>query len=136
MRLSLSLGLVALLSLLACNGGAKPTLVRVNGSVLKGNQPAAGVSLIFIPVGGVEDAAQPRATGTTDSQGAFTLTTHPHGAGAIPGEYIVLASQMTGNAREAGAKNALPDLYSDPARSPLRATIKAEATLLEPFKIP
>ena len=77
------------------------------------------------------------ASGTVGDDGTFTLRTHPHGDGAPPGEYVVLATWFPPDARsQENPKNKLPARYADPAQSPLRATVGDGATELEPFRIP
>ena len=81
--------IVGLLALAAggCGGtGAVP----VSGLVTYQGEPLADVTIIFTPAGGgAEGAAGKIATGQTDSQGKFTVTTESPGDGAVPGEYTV-----------------------------------------------
>ncbi|MEZ6139057.1 MAG: hypothetical protein R3B84_00665 [Zavarzinella sp.] len=110
------------------------SLYPVAGAVFFEDQPAAGATVIFVPVDGDrEDQARP--TGKVDPSGNFTLT-HPRGAGAIPGEYIVLVSWFDENARNTDQpKNKLPEKYADQSHQLLRATVQNKTNQLEPFRL-
>lgn len=122
------------LAVLATSCGSGPKLYPVKGRVFYQDQPAEGAAVVFHPKGGEAGAA--KASGTVGADGSFTLSTHPHGEGAPPGEYVVLVSWYPPDARTAeNARNKLPDRYADPTRSPLTATVGAGPTELEPFRL-
>ena len=81
------MGLVLLTLLLAagCGGRGKP--VKVAGVVTLDDKPLAGATVTFAPVGGGR-----AASGRTDSDGNFRLTTFRSDDGALPGEYKVLVT--------------------------------------------
>jgi hypothetical protein len=86
--------------LVLCGGcGAEgPVLVPVEGTVTLDGQPVKGASVTFMP----QFAGQP-AMGRTDAAGAFTLRTHPHGPGAMPGTHHVSVRKMEVTGIEADA---------------------------------
>ncbi|HEV3235650.1 MAG TPA: carboxypeptidase-like regulatory domain-containing protein [Gemmataceae bacterium] len=80
------LALVSFLSLGIASGCNRSGLQSVKGVVTLDGQPVEGASVQFVLIGG-----EPRpAIGTTDKNGAFTLTTLKPDDGAAPGEYKVL----------------------------------------------
>jgi hypothetical protein len=106
--------------------------------------PIGGASIRFVP----KDKDKPEATGFSDAEGRFSLITGPK-EGASRGEYTVVVTkfksvdpakaQATGETasaedrikamqgvmktRAAAAKNELPAIYADAAKSPLHVTI-------------
>jgi hypothetical protein len=143
LRMSVSIRACALITcglavmMVSCASASKPKLVSVTGSVFYGDKPAAGASVVFVPAAGIADATLARASGIVADDGSFTLATHPHGAGAIPGEYVVVLTWYEGNARAmANPKSKLPAKYADAATTTLKATVQEEDTVLQPFKVP
>jgi hypothetical protein len=118
-------GLILLLPLLiGCgNPGVAPT-AEVTGTVTYKGAPLEGVNVVFTPANG-----RP-ATGTTDAEGKFTLSTFAAKDGAVPGEHKVAITDasvppMPGTPEAAKPKKKLfPARYSDPAKSGLTATVK------------
>lgn len=132
-----SLGIVLLvaagLPLASCSSGV--TLYPVKGQVFHGDSPAEGAIVVLHLKDGPADA--PKPSGMVGADGAFTLKTHPHGDGAPAGEYVVMVTWYPPDARgNENARNKLPDLYALPTTSPLKATVKAGPTDLEPIRIP
>ncbi len=122
----------AVLSVASC-GESGPALHPVRGTVLFQDQPADGATVVFQPAGGPADAPMP--SGAVGPDGTFTLFTHPGGAGAPAGDYLVLVTWLPANAREqANPKNKLPPKYSG-LDSPLKATVKPGNNTLDPFKL-
>jgi hypothetical protein len=123
-------GSLALLAASCGDGG--PTLYPVSGKVYFNDQPAEGAIVVLHPA----DPKAPMPSGTAGADGSFTLRTHPHGEGAPAGDYKVVVTWFPPNSREVeNPKNKLPPRYADPAQSSLKATVKAEPTELEPFKL-
>jgi len=123
------------LALAGCNQSSIK-LYPVRGKVLFKDQPAEGAQIVFQPAG--EENAQyrgPRPSGTVGADGAFTLRTEPHGAGAPAGEYIVLATWYPPNRDDFNVKNRLPAKYADPGKPLLKATVKQGKNELEPFRL-
>jgi hypothetical protein len=81
------------LALFVVNGCAKKdTRVRrvpVSGTLFRMGQPVAEATVIFEPLG-----STPAATGTTDANGQFRLTTFDIDDGAVPGEYKVAVRKV------------------------------------------
>jgi hypothetical protein len=128
----------ALLFLMTGCGGPGPysgSLYPVTGQVLLSDgKPLEGGSVQFIPVqGGLP------ATGTIASDGAFSLRTGRTREGAAPGEYKVRiepsATVLATKGRK-GPKLPFAAKYREyDGNTGLTATIKAQATQLEPFRL-
>lgn len=127
-------GCAWLVAVVGCGGA---NLARVTGTVTYQGKPVDGAVVSFR----CEQAGK-MATGTTDLQGRFTLTTHPDGAGAVVGTHTVTvakfaapagggpAASMDDMVAQAKAPplppaNALPARYADPAQSGLTFTVSA-----------
>ncbi len=68
--------------------GSDSGTVPVKGKILLDGAPLPGASISFVPQG-----TGRQATGTTDDQGMFTLSTIDPKDGAMPGTYKVILSQ-------------------------------------------
>ena len=131
-RKFLALGIVVGVStwFAGCGGdpGDAPETVAAKGTVTVDGQPMAGLSVAFIPASGK------LATGETDDQGNFTLTTNEPGDGAVVGSYSVAINRIQ-EATEAmpgmdGYKKPEPPpfarKYTDAQTSGLTATVDAD----------
>ncbi|HEY7312633.1 MAG TPA: carboxypeptidase-like regulatory domain-containing protein [Gemmataceae bacterium] len=114
----------------------------VKGRVTLDGQPVVGATVLFVPEPG--NAARP-ASGLTDSDGNFRLTTYRSDDGAVPGAYRIVVRKTksfpepdpkhTGKnkprerlpriAARKEEKPFLPPIYGDPAKTPLRCTVPA-----------
>lgn len=136
--------LCGMVSSIGCGNSAdRPELAPVSGKVTFNNTPVAGATVSFW----TENAAR-AASGTTDAEGKYRLTSFEIGDGAIPGEHtITIAKQDVaanvssataddpsagyGEAMEAAAKgttakiakDALPANYANQATSGLKRTV-------------
>jgi hypothetical protein len=83
------------LFLVGCGGGdgGKPKLVPVQGTVIFKGAPVEGATVTFY----AETAPRP-ATGTTDAEGKFRLTTYDTNDGAIPGDHTISISKVSSSA--------------------------------------
>jgi len=124
--------------ILAGCGGGGPKLCPVTGTVTYRNAPVEGAVVSFRC-----EAANKMATGTTDAQGRFELTTYQGGKGAVAGKHKVTVTKMSApsggtgplsmeDAMKAGMKkqgpsaepkNLLPPKYADAARPLLEYTV-------------
>lgn len=118
-------------------------MAPASGTVTFNGKPLEGAEVVF------RSEAVPRnASGKTDAQGKFVLTTYEGNDGAILGEYKVTVAKtqvneaMTGNAADPSAgygaamaaaaagkvetKNELPVKYATAETSGLTATVTAE----------
>lgn len=130
------------LSLGGCGGGAPdlPKTVPVSGKVTLNGVPCpAGATVMLIPVAGGRPS-----TGTTDSAGAFVLSTFGEKDGAVPGEHYVgvtLAEATGGPAAPVDEYNTgtvegaqpkvkwiVPEKFSNPEQSGVQVTIPAEGS--------
>ena len=75
---------VLIFVLVAGCGPDRPRTHKVSGTVTLDGNPIAGASVMFIP----ESGGRP-ATGVTDEEGEFTLSTFESGDGALPGKHAV-----------------------------------------------
>jgi hypothetical protein len=73
---------------LGCSGANSP--VPVKGVVKLDGNPLAGATVTFMPAG---DSGRP-ATGETDQEGVFRLTSLKKDDGAFPGEYRVVVTKI------------------------------------------
>ena len=132
-------GLVWLVSVLAgCEGATK--LYPASGTVTYRGQAVDGATVTFRC-----EEANAIATGTTDAQGRFELTTYKSGKGAVAGKHKVTVTKMSapsgaasgslsmeeamkqpGPQAQAEPKHLLPQKYADPARPALEFTVSAE----------
>ena len=130
-----------------CGGGGP---VPVRGRVLLDDTPVAGATVTLLPIEGGHPAA-----GLTDANGAFRLTTFKRDDGALPGRYKIVVTKtdalppppegeygdadriikhgLAVKAPRDKQKPALPAVYADAARTPLRCTLPADAVLMVPL---
>lgn len=147
-----SLGLI-LITFLAMTGAGcgfvnetsrPPRTYPVSGRVLRNGKPVEHAQIVFSNPG-----APKTAVGETNSEGDFTLTTEQDNDGAVAGEHVVTLFKTMGPlpeastqpssaeelAKQAAAGMKAPELdpnvpaqYTDASTSPLRATVKPDAT--------
>ncbi len=98
--------LLSAILLAGCGGGPDdaPTVYKVTGKVTKGGKPLADITVSFVPL---EGAGLP-SSGTTNSEGVYTLKRHTGEEGAIPGSYRVVLTSSQGGAEQAEASYAEP----------------------------
>ncbi len=136
-----SLLLVALLAIVPACGKKTPAvpedLTPVEGLVTLDKKPLPGVAVTFCP----EIEGNPSASGVTDANGRFRLTTFPSGNGAKSGKYkvIVVARTSSGYSPHPAAPStaktkAIPASYSLPTQSPLTATVPASGEIVFDLK--
>ena len=102
----------------------------VSGSLRVNGKPAPAAVLTFHPV--AEAGSEPvRPTARTGPDGTFKLTTRAEGDGAPAGEYRVTVSWFAPavgkrpvEGDDGAARALLPDKYSRPETSPLRAVVR------------
>jgi hypothetical protein len=104
-----------LVLLFVVNGcGSPTTVVPAAGKVVIGGKPLANVPIQFNPL----DEKLLPANGVTDGNGAFVLSTYPHGEGAMVGSYkafFTVYPQSTD----------VPQAYRDSSTTPLQVEIPA-----------
>ncbi|MCH8829998.1 MAG: hypothetical protein IID45_10525, partial [Planctomycetes bacterium] len=135
--------------LLAGCGKEDFSKVKVSGKVTYKNQPVKNASVIFQPKGGKS------ATGTTNDEGVFVLTTTTDGDGAVAGEHTVTivainpdsgaGTGIDGNEEimepEAGSETntkkstKIPEKYGSTTTSGLKFTVKAGEENTADFKL-
>lgn len=119
------LAVCGILSALVVVGCGQSDTVKVTGTVTLNGQPAENVEVTFLPKGG-----RP-ASGVTDSQGKFELSTLKPGDGAMPGESVVTLGEYYPPGKPppmpAGGgplPSRFPQKYSDTVSSPLNAKVE------------
>ena len=118
-------------------GSKGPKRYPTGGTVTYKSQPVEGAVVSFRSESGVI------ATGTTDAQGKFKLSTYGHGEGAVPGKHQVTVTKFSAPQVAAGSmsmaeaakqptpasaepRNLLPAKYADPARPALQFDVTPE----------
>lgn len=125
--------LLAGLSLLLPGCGGREIageVAPVSGTVTYKGNPVADAAVVFYPVGGGKVA-----TGKTDDQGKYTLTTYDSGDGALVGEHsvtVVVQPSVTETeidspdayaVPEAGGGSSIPAKYASKESSGLTKTV-------------
>lgn len=143
-------GLVCLMCC-ACGGGKpegeakREPVYKAGGIVTRKGVPVEGAVVQLLSMSG-----KPGASGQTDAQGKFVLSTYGNGDGAVEGEFVVLISkpetgsaaapttgatesddyvpppETEGEERTSGPKNLLPAKYANPMQSGLRVRIDSQ----------
>lgn len=113
---------IGFLPCLGCGSG-RPTCIPVTGTVSYRGQPVEDAGVAFIPTQGRQ------ASGKTNEQGRFILTTFSSGDGALLGEYVVCIAKTIPNSQGkadspySNETSVLPSCYAKPAQSSLRASV-------------
>lgn len=117
---------------------SRPKTAAVSGIITMNGQPVADADVVFQPAG-----QSPAATGRTDGDGNYQLTTFQSDDGAVPGQYLVSVTKYDRPAESASSsseeyvpptaasaqasaapKNLLPEKYASPKTSTLTATVQ------------
>jgi hypothetical protein len=99
--------------------GTAPTL-PASGTLLYNGEPAKDAKVIFTPKTG-----RP-ATGKTDEDGRFVLSTFEPGDGAVPGNHLVTISDLKRNWNDEKSKSRFPSPYERTDTTPLKVVIAPE----------
>jgi hypothetical protein len=140
MQYLVRVGLVVCLGVaVGCSGAAEdqPEVFPVSGTVTHKGQPVEGAVVSFT----TEGAAR-AATGTTDAEGKFVLSTYGDGDGAVPGPHKVTVVKVDPELQQREGEDAnaytsrimgkdpgrslLPAKYASPTHTPLTANVTAE----------
>lgn len=78
------------LTTVGCGGSGFPDPVPVSGKVTYKGKPVEGAQVTFLS----QSEGARSASGRTDANGNFSLTTFNTNDGAIPGEYVVTISKI------------------------------------------
>ncbi len=139
MRLCLIFIPVLLLLLAGCFGDGFPETYPVTGVVTQGGKPVEGASVVL-----VHNSPEGRsASGVTDAEGKFTVTTYfspaHQSVGALPGDYAITVSkkevyqtteglkpeeEMALFTKSGPPKSLLPTVYANPATSGFKVTVE------------
>lgn len=132
---------VPLSAISGCGGGSSADIVPVTGTVKYDGQPVKNADVTFYPTGGGRPAS-----GKTDDEGKFSLTTVNSNDGAAVGEHVITVSVSidTSDANQTptsaedyavpkagkgkGSQAALPPKYADKEQSGLKRTVVSGET--------
>jgi hypothetical protein len=138
-QLPLLAGFAAALAFTGCGSGEpRVPVVAVTGKISFLGQAPAGAQVVLHPVAtSGESNVVPSATVKED--GTFEISAYDQGDGAPPGDYIATVEWFrlvsTGEGGGGRGPNVLPAAYAHPTTSPIRVTVKPEATELPPIEI-
>ena len=136
------LGLLSLFAIVAGCGNTRyqdpPVLAvaAVSGSVKFGTELPVGAKVTLVPVQRTEEGIYSSAV--VKPNGTFTVSTYGQEDGAPLGEYVALVQwfkPLNGENGNVGGPNVIPKQYSDPAKSPVKVTVKAGSNELPPIVI-
>jgi hypothetical protein len=82
-------GLMLVMGFVSCGGRSGPPVAKVSGTITYKGKAVEKANVVFIPAG----SAPRSATGQTDGQGNFKLTTFDTNDGAIVGEHTITISK-------------------------------------------
>lgn len=114
---------MAVLVTLGCGQGA-PKLTPASGVVLIDGEPAADISVQFLP-DEVEGETRPTSYAVTDAEGRFTLKTYEQGDGAVTGGHSVILVDTLEERPEQGQELSQPPRL-DNRYSTLTGGLRAE----------
>ena len=135
-RHRLGVGLIgAGLCAIALSGCSKdsPRTIAVQGTVRLNGKPLPGGVITFQPVTVAANLPHRLAQGSIGADGTYSLSTFEPGDGALPGEYVVMirgiqpiapVDEFSRSTSET-IPLAIPAIYSDAQRTPLKATVDA-----------
>ena len=110
-----ALAMVVVLAFSAgCRRSGVDQTVKVTGVVTLDGKPCGEVLVMFYPTKG-----RP-ASGTTDSEGRFSLSTFARGDGAIPGQHTVAITEAAAGTRRAAGASSIACQCSTRTQRPLR----------------
>ena len=76
-------------------GPSGPATYPVTGTITMDGKPIADATIAFVPMGGESDGRK-TASGRTDAQGMYALTTFAKDDGALAGEYGIKVEKYEG----------------------------------------
>jgi hypothetical protein len=109
----------------------------VTGSIKFGRDVPTGARVLLIPVSRSESGIT--SSGVVKADGKFAVSTYGQEDGAPPGDYVVLVQwfkPLGGSDGNTGGPNVIPRIYSSPATSPVKVTVKEGPNDLAPIQIP
>jgi len=131
----------AFVGLLGAGCSREAPVYPVEGQVLVDGAPAVGAVIEFCPVDPPPEPRTMSIRAGVSADGALHVRTYrlPRGdhprPGAPAGEYVLTVSWFTQPDPGAPPEDRLRERYSDPAKSPLRVTIRTEKNVLEPIRL-
>jgi len=113
---------LGLFVMIAASGCGRSETVSVTGTVTLNGQPADQADVNFMPSKGRV------ASGVTDKEGRFSLSTNKPGDGAVPGEHVVTIGEYYPPGKpppmSGGPPSRFPRKYTDYQQTPLRAKVE------------
>lgn len=106
--------LVLVLGTVGCGGGGEHGVAKAGGTVTLDGNPVPDLVVSFTPQSTGSGNPGKSATGRTDAQGKFTLSTYDMGDGAVVGKHLVTVSLDGPDATPPGK---LPDNHIEEVKS-------------------
>lgn len=113
-------GMLSITVALGCGSPGTAPTVPARGMLLHNGKPAQAARIIFTPKSG-----RP-ATGNTDDEGRFVLSTFESDDGAVPGEHTVTVSDLKRNWNQDPSKSRFPIAYERPNTTPLVVEVEPD----------
>jgi hypothetical protein len=113
-------GVLIMTIFLGCESPGTAPTAPTQGTLLYNGQPAQAARIIFTPKSG-----RP-ASGNTDDQGRFVLSTFESEDGAVLGEHTVTVSDLKRNWNQDPSKSRFPTPYERPDTTPLVVEVKPD----------
>ena len=113
----------------------KIPLYPASGQVLVGDQPASGVQVRFFDAANPTNPDSPHPFATTNEEGRFYLGTFEAEDGAPVGQYSVMLLWPAGDPGPGVPVDRFGNVYTNPAKSPFKASLVEGGTKLDPFRI-
>ena len=117
-----------------CGSGHIP-VEPTSGKLTINGSPAVGAIVGLHPVSGDFDERGTRPAGQVKQDGTFEFSTYGTGDGVPVGEYIVTINWPQNPAGPDPGEDRLQGKYLQPAKSPLRITVKEGGNTLDPIAL-
>ena len=110
-RATVGILLLGLAFVAGCSGAGadRPDTVPVSGTVVYKGKPVEGATVSFM----AEGAPKP-ATGITDAEGKFQLSTFEFNDGAVVGEHVITVEKYEQGAEAAQTTSSMEEAMNDP----------------------
>jgi hypothetical protein len=128
---------VPMLATVSGCGESRVPVFPVSGKVSYQGLPPVGAQLVFHRVDGPA-AENVVPTGRVQPDGSFAMGVYEPGDGAPPGEYVATIERfklVTSDAGSGAGPNVLPKQYANSKTSPIKVSVSAAPTQVEPIVI-
>jgi hypothetical protein len=120
-----------------CNRETRVPVFPVTGKVTFQGKAPAGAQVVLVPVNGASAGATGVApTAIVQSDGTFSVTSYEPEDGAPAGDYVATIQWYKVNKDIGGpGPNVIPKQYATAATSPVKVSVNAGPTALQPITI-